>query len=310
MVIRYLFFLALILLAKYSFAQVEPDYLSDTAQKKILKKVENISNIEEKFKTVENLIASKKITNKECLADLYCERAYTYWVKYESDSLDLYNYLNGDKTGSTIIKHILDDLRLAVKTYPLNEPKYRHDRLDFLEAFNEDHPLVEQDKVYLKQHGYKEDVFGLSPAVNYIYGKNSWLGVELSAFEALTRSFVLKNKDTLDGKMKKVNTRGFPFAMEILTIGYNQSLVNSAHEFTISGIRFTAPVYIEVTKFGFERGLNATHGLWFYRPEIGIGNSFISIGYAYNLMFNKSVRNNWEKSLFVIKLSYPIIKYK
>ena len=309
MTIRCLLFFVLMLFAKYGFAQVEPEYLSDTAQKKIIKKVEKMKDDEEKFKVVENLLVSRKITNAESLAELYCERAYAYWNKYESDSISLYNYLNGDKTGSTIIKHILDDFRLAIKTYSLNEPKYREDRLDFLETLNEDHPLVEQDKQYLKQHGYKESFGGLTPGINYLLGKNSWMGFEVSCVGYVDPSYVLKNRDTLDGKIKKVNKRNFPIAVGILTIGYNQSLVNSAQEFTISGIRFTAPLYVEVTKFGFERGLNTTHGLWFYRPEIGIGNSFISIGYAYNLMFNKSERNNWEKSLFVVKFCYPIVKY-
>ena len=304
-----LFFLVFILLSKYGFAQVEPAFLTDTDQKNIIKKVKKINEDDEKIKTIEHLLASKKITNPECLADLYCERAYAYWIKYEDDSLSNYNYLSGDKTGSTIIQHVLDDLSLAIETYPLNEPKYRNDRMDFLEAINEDHPLLEEDKAYLKKHGYKEDIFGLALAANYMHGKNDWIGGELPIFEALTTSYVLKNKDTLTGKIKKVTSRNFPVGLEMLTLGFNKSLQNSAHEFTISAIRLSAPIYLEVTKFGFETGLNTTHGLWFYRPEIGIGNSFISIGYAYNLMFNKSERNNWEKSLFVIKLSYPIVKY-
>ena len=299
-----------IVLANYSFAQENYDILSEPAQKKRLESAEKIKDVNERLKAFENIFDSNKVVMPKYLADLYCCRADAYWEKYLLDSLDITNYQSGSRTGSTIIKHILVDYQTAIKMYPLNEPNFRSDRMDFLNELNSDHPFVAQDLAYLKQHGYKEEFYGITPGINYMQGKNSWVGIDISFLGYVSPSYALKNKDTTDGKIKKINTRDLPAAFAFLTVGYNQSLKNSAHEFTISGMRITAPIYLEVAKFGFESGLNAPHPLWFYRPEIGIGNSFISVGYAYNLLFAKSQRSNWEKSLFVIKLCYPIIKYK
>jgi len=296
-------------LSKSIFAQVEPEFLSDTAQKNILKKVEKIKDFDGKLRAIENLISSNKITNQNCLADLYNDRANVYLDIYGSDSLSNYDYISGDKSGSTIIRHVLMDYQTAIKTYPFHEPVYRADRLEFLNYLNSDHPLVSSDLAYLKQHGFKKEFEGFTPGANYMYGKSSWIGIELSPIGYVSPSFTLKNQDPADGKIKKVNKRELPVALAFATIGYNQLLKNSAHEFTISGFRLTAPIYLEITKFGFESGLNSPKLLWFYRPEIGIGNSFISVGYAYNVLFAKSQRSNWEKSLFVIKICYPILRY-
>ncbi|MHB8261204.1 MAG: hypothetical protein ACYDEC_13110 [Bacteroidia bacterium] len=265
-----------------------------------------LKDINEELKAIENLIRTNKITCPENLAELYCSRADVNRVIY-ADSIDIYNFLTGDTTANSIINHILDDYKKAIEIYPLNEPVYRAQRWQFLdEEVKMYSPLKEEDLEYLKKHGLKEERTGVVPGINFMQGKNSWVGAEFSAIGFITPSYVLKNQDPADGITKKVDSRTVPVALAMISFGFNKCVQNAAHEFTVSAIRLTAPFYIDITKFGFAQNSFSDKPLWFYRPEIGIGNTFLSVGYGYNLLFTKSERRNWEKSLFIIKVCYPI----
>lgn len=302
---RNIFILFFSLSALFALAQTQ-QIISDSMQKVMIKDLEKMESIDAELQAIENLIKTKKITVPECLADLYCSRADVYRVKY-ADSLGLYNYLRGDTTSNTLINHILNDYKTAIEIYPFKEPVVRNERMNFLDDEVKMYTTQnKEDLEYLKKHGLKEDRTVVIPAINFMQGKNSWLGAEVSFLGFISPSYVLKNTDLKDGKLKKVDTRTVPVSLGFITVGTNRCVQKSAYEFTFSPIRLTAPFYVDVTKFGFLQGPNVNGTLWFYRPEIGIGNTFLSVGYAYNFLFDKAERKNWEKSLFVLKLCFPI----
>ncbi|HEX7415278.1 MAG TPA: hypothetical protein VF411_14635, partial [Bacteroidia bacterium] len=241
---KLLILILFMLLGQHFFAQTEPVILlSDTAQKNLLWKVEEIKDNNEKLKAIENLIQTNKITKPSYLAALYGSRAYVYQVLY-ADSISNYDCLSEDTTGSALINHILNDYQKAIEVCPFCEPNYRLQREEFLSEVNYEDSLKAEDLAYLKKHGFKEDRTGVVPGINYMQGKNSWLGAEVSAIGFIAPSYVLKNQDPADGITKKVASRTIPVAAAFATFGFNQRLDNKAHEFTVSAFRLTAPFYI------------------------------------------------------------------
>jgi hypothetical protein len=306
-------FFILVFLSIFASAQEKTDSLI-LKQYKIVDKIALLNDDSIKIKKIDSLLASGEITYDKYIAGLYSMRADVLYEMYGDEIIDYTSYAEGDtiKPDSAFIIGIMDTIvsnyTKAIGSCTFCSPMFIVKRMNFYSATSND-SLYQKDLETAKKHNFKQEhtVMG-GIGINYYKGKYDWIGGEISAVSLFQRGYSLKNIDPKDGKRKKVDDYNLPIGADILSVGYNQNLNIKANEFTLSLIKITAPVFFSVTKFGMMQSPTEKHLLWFYRPEIGIGNSFISIGYAYNLIFQKSARNHWEKHLLVIKLTIPTFK--
>ena len=175
--------------------------------------------------------------------------------------------------------------------------RYRKEKLDFL-IMMKDKSMYKKEVDLLKKIGYKQERNGFSFGISSQFGKNNWLGINLAIYESYhpnnTRFF--KSLD-FTGKISYLN-----FEVQ-------KNLNQNQTDVSISLIKLSAPIYIDITKFGY-LNLNKTNEYYgYYRPEIGLSWNIFSAGYAYNLVFKKDKRDEFEKHLFFVRLSYPFLKY-
>ena len=300
----------------FSFGFANAQKVSDSlrmVQYRIIEKVAALKDDSSKIKAIDSLISSGKITHDKYLAGLWSLRADILYNMYFQEiiaytSIEEIDSITKDSSILQIINTILSNYNKAIETCTFCSPLYIDKRKVFYGAIAND-SLYDKDVEELIKYGYKpEHTYLFNIGVNYFKGKNDWLGFDISATSLFQRGYYLKNIDPIGGKRKKVGDYNWFFGASFLTLGYNQNLNIKAHEFTASLIQMTSPFFISITKFGALQSPTEKHLVWFYRPEIGIGNSFISVGYSYNLIFKKSERNLWENHLLVIKLIIPTFK--
>jgi hypothetical protein len=303
-------FFILVFLSAFTNAQEKTDSLI-LRQYKIVEKISLLNDDSLKIKKIDSLLTSGEITYDKYIAGLYSMRADVLYEMFSDEIADYTSYLDGDsiKSDSTFIKQVMDTIvsnyTKAIEACTFCSPMFIVKRMNFYSATLKD-SLYQKDLETAKKHNFKQEYTVMGElGINYYKGKYDWLGGEVSAASLFQRGYALKNIDPKTGKRKKVDDYSLPVGADVFTVGYNQNLNIKANEFTLSLVRITAPVFFSVTKFGILQSPTEKHLLWFYRPEIGIGNSFISIGYSYNLVFQKSERNHWEKHLLVIKVTIP-----
>jgi hypothetical protein len=284
-------------------------HLSRKAQEKLIDKAVRIKDDDTALKAIDELFKSNQITDKCSLSELYAARAETiyesYWNHGGSSNDDM-----EDKVRLNMIPLVLADFQKAIDADPRCKPINCKLRMEFLSTQGrETDPLYIQDLAYLKEHGYKEDVFSLGLSAGYTRGKSDMLGLELAAMSILSPSCNLRNTDPDNGK-KVFLGHYHSMGAKFLILGYNQNLnLPSTHEFTISPLQWANPVLIDITKIGYTASPLYKSNSWFYRPQIGIGWNWISVGYAYNFVFSKSDRSQADTHMIFIKLSYPLLKY-
>lgn len=278
-------------------------------QENAIDQITRIKDGDAEIKAIDELLKSNLITWPHWQAWLYTERARATHSLYLNHGGDT-NWDADDKLRLNMTQQVLADYQKAIDLDEFCQPYIRTQRLDFLkEVGKKGNSLYIQDLNYLKQHGYKQDWDGMGLSVNYTRGKTDQLGIGISAISNYQPFYRLRNVDPTDS-IRRVVDSNTPTGISAFTLGYNQNLTFArTHEFTFSVLQVTAPLLIDITKLGFTSSPAYTSASWFYRPEIGFGWNWISLGYGYNFVFSKSDRKQSETHLFLIKLSYPIVKY-
>ncbi len=137
---------------------------------------------------------------------------------------------------------------------------------------------------------------GLGFGLNYSIGNEQWFGGEISIFQQTDGYFF--------------NAYNF-FSVALFTFGYNHNFTSNINDFyfNLAQINKHSLFNYQITKFGFQTAPFLDKAKWYYRPSIGLSYSIFSFSYSYNLVFDKTVRDQLEKHLFEVKISFPIIKY-
>jgi hypothetical protein len=283
--------------------------LSVEEQNSLLQKVSSVKNPDDRLKAIDELIRSGQLTLDGQLAAVYSGRAKTMWEAY----------LNHTETSDPpekrlqVIDTVLLYYKKAIDACVFCQPVHRQERAEFLKDVDlaNTNPLYLQDIDFAKAHGYKETEKGFVLGLNYMGGKSDFAGIMVSPWGQVIPRYKVMSTDPADGKLKIVDQSLLPVSINILAFEYNRNLDQpTSREFTLSLFQSTSPLLINVTKFGFTKSVTLSKPSWFYRPEIGIGWSFISVGYAYNFVFSKSDRSQLNTHMVVARLCYPIVMYK
>jgi hypothetical protein len=305
-ILSFVFFL---LLAKVHAQDDYFQYLTDEIEYQLIETVSELKDPDLQLKEIDKLLKSQQISSAHNISSLYLLRAkttYSLYMKHGGDdNLDM-----EDKLRLYMLKDVLADYKKAIDLDAYYEPLSRKLRMDLLASQSKKNDLLYTgDLQYLKEHGYKEEREGLGLSVNFAHGKTNLLGAELALLSTFWPSYHLRNLNPEDGQIDKLDFE-YPSAIQGLIWGYNQNLNSlGTHEFTFSLFHMTAPILLDFSKLGFTVSPLYHSASWFYRPEIGIGWNWIAIGYGYNFVFSKSDRKQADTHMFLIKFSYPLLKW-
>jgi hypothetical protein len=219
----------------------------------------------------------------------------------------LYNKCSENPKREVFITSILNDYQKGIDTCQWFSLKGRIARLHFLEHVASNAPLYEKEFTDLSKLGYKPHQ--IAPSIGVIYGLdngiNHWLGVSFSISKFYQAPYFMKLQDA-KGKTMAIAQKSVS-SFDILPITYSYNPKEQFHDASLSLLQFDAPIFINVTKFGFIRKTNYAGGLFYYRPEIGIGYKHFSLIYGKTIFLNKQ---SWEApSRNRISIAYlPIVK--
>jgi hypothetical protein len=195
----------------------------------------------------------------------------------------------------SIRREIYADFAEAIKVCEECSNYYRLLRLDFL-ATEKDKRFYQSELTALQALGYTKKRSGLSiglAAQSGTYTPNSRFRYYVDPITGKTTSKIL------------VGLKASALNFEVLW-----NLNQKATDINFSLFKFSAPFYLDITKFGALRYASDGKAYWYYRPEIGFGWNVISAGYAFNYTFAKEKRMQLERHLFFVKISYPLFKTK
>jgi hypothetical protein len=209
-----------------------------------------------------------------------------------------------DKTKrEVILATILSDYQKAIDTCKWCSLNTRAARLDFFKSTDSTSALYKTELKTLTKLGYKESYEGLSLGVTC--STDNWIGASFSVYKGYTSPYSMKLSD------KKGKTLSYThktvFGAEFLPVTYSYNPKEQLHDASLSLFQFDAPLFVNVTKFGFIRKTNYAGGLFYYRPEIGIGYKHFSLIYGKTIFLNKQ---SWEApSRNRISIAYlPVVK--
>lgn len=269
-------------------------------EKKLVDSVSNKFDLKNPdFKPLKELANNYKF--QSCQSHSYAYRSVAYY--YSKLYLDGVRF----KLKQEYLELIIDS---TLQYYELSKNICREcfnsatsEKLDFL-AMTNHNDLYNKELEMMKKMGYRKDDKGLSLGIVSQFGKNSWLGFSMSAFEVYLHSNI---------KFKGYTTSFFQdwwsqAKFSVFNFEYLFNLNRKQNDISFSLLKLSVPIHLDFTKFGFMKSdrLNTVYG--YYRPEFGFGYKYVSFGYSYNLIFRKSARSEFENHLFFVKLTYPILK--
>lgn len=294
--------------------------LTDFVQDELIHRVTCLEDPKAELKAIQALFESHQLTSKHYTAWLYSIRAQTTYRSYNESQFDFmerYESLDSirwaivnDSIKNKMTLEVLADFQRSIDTCIACQPLNRLLRLKFLNSIGrKNDSLFIGDLQCVKKNGYKETRNGPGLSINFSRGKMDLLGLEVSAFAYTSPGYRLRSEFPEKGK-KPILESAVSTAAKLFILGYNQNLqLPGTHDFTFSVFHFTAPILLDLSKIGIMFGTPYQKASWFYRPEIGLGWRCFSVGYGYNYVFSKSDRKQANTNLFLLKLSYPIVKY-
>ena len=282
-------------------------YTSDEAenirQYNMIDKAIDYSYKKKNIDSLQKVLDYGEITNPIIYSSSYSEKASILQFIYEDE---INKFKDGDTSKVKIINQILDSYKIAIDTWGRCKLHRKVDRMNFLEEINDTGNLYENDLEELKAAGYKKDFTSLDFGIDLKKGKNNWIGGELNIINYNGARWKLNKNDSISNKYHIPYS--LPFVLGFINISYSRNININEYDFALSLIQMRCPVFINVTKFGFQKSNEKKH--WYYRPEVGIGWKWVSIYYSYNLMLKKSLRPISEKHLINLKILLPIISDK
>ena len=244
---------------------------------------------------------SKNYKFKSCTSESYLYRGIAY--KYSRLYLDSEKYQLKPEYKKLLLDSTIYyyDLGGNVCLDCISTTKV--EKLEFYQLMR-DKTLYRNELEQLKKLGYKQDRAGFSFGLSSQFGKNNWIGINLSPLELFTpvNAKFFKNQNII--YLLRKSGKGSLFNFDII-----KNLNQNETDISFSLLKFTTPIHIDITKFGFINSSKFNSAYGYYRPEIGLGWGIFSAGYAYNLVFKKDKRDDFDKHLFFVRMSYPFLKY-
>jgi len=262
---------------------------------------ENLKQLQSKFETTQDLnliVAAKRDSAfKSCKSKAAFEvMMCNYYMNLRSRALRD-KILDKERIYTDSVLHYYQNAIDACSDCAI---KYRFTRLEFLDKLK-DKTLYNSEVASLKLLGYKPPAkirSGFSFGVSSQFGNNNWIGVNAAFVEDYLPNYFSKD----------YNAWGYKASS--MTIEILKNTQQNAWDVSFSVLKLTAPIHIDVMKFGYQRFSSENKIYWYYRPEIGIGWNVLSAGYAYNIYFKKPNSLLPERHLFFLRLSYPLIKFR
>lgn len=229
---------------------------------------------------------------------------------FEINQDSLFQWEDKNPKYQKILSEINGNFEKAINTCSECGIKWRYERFTILERLRENkNPIYMTDLEALKSAGYKKERKGVGLGAHLIQGKNTWYGFNFALVKLYQPHFKLKTIDSETNKPIYIN-KEMNFSLSLLGFNYAYAPKIKKHDMSIELIKFDAPIYISPLQIGWQYWETKEKNYGFYRPEIGIGYGGFSISYAYTLMFNKSLREEAEKHLLLLRYNYPFIKFE
>lgn len=276
------------------------------------------------------LLEDSTMSSSMIKGGIYMARAEKRW-QFINDSWSEYfrNYYEEEEEEITFFKDsienelqkILADYDRAIEICSECSVNYQYKRFEFLNTVisrvpnlniieTSYLPRYESDFKALSVIGYKEERVGVGVGFSSYFGKDTWLGGEVSVFSAKEPLNRLKYKSSKDGSSEKYWINMYPVFGSGLTLSYHYGLNTETHDFGFGLVEIISPLHISLLNFGLLETNYSSKLLAYYRPEIGIGFGNVSVFYAYNAVFKKSMRGQSEKHLFGIKIKLIPVRFK
>lgn len=288
---------------------------------------EQVNKLNELF-LFDNLLNDTLISLPKVRAMVYMARAEKHWdFIYDELTIRSEEFIeeeNQEEEDEELdynihLKSILNDYNSAINLCKECAVEYQFKRYEFLEQLNyfsetlsieaEYVTVYKSDSSEMKSMGYREDRVGLGLGLNAIHGDDNWIGGELSVVSLLEPLNRLKYNSIIDGTTKRYWINKYPVEASWMTFGYNYSIAKEYNDFYFDLMNITSPVHFTFFKFGALQTDYSSKLLWYYRPEIGVGFGNVSIYYAYNAIFKKSMRDLSERHMFGLRIKLIPIKY-
>jgi hypothetical protein len=259
---------------------------------------------------IDRILDSKKVTYKGHIASLYSQRAGIQAGKYYK-LLNCYYVNKGtDTTGLSIFKRILIDYDKAFDTCQVCQPIIAEQRVEFLGLTRLDTNKLHSDWDMLLGSGWRLGRRGVALGTSYAHHidnekkRSDWINWEISAVSYMQRREVIRNLDTTDHQVKRLHKQ-FAIGYSFFTGSYGRSLNTGSYEVSVSPFRVNAPLVCNLGAIGFSHKPGDTKVSWFYRLEVGLGNSWLFVGYSLQFPVIKN-----EEFTFFVRAAYPLIKFR
>ena len=191
------------------------------------------------------------------------------------------------------------DLSLAIDQYKDEKDKLRYvfRRFIMLDNYKPHYKEYDSDLDLLTSNGFRNDKFGFALTAVSKYDGDLWLGIEASFAGGYTAPYTLK-----DDYKQIIHKRKASKSASALVFGYSRNIVSNMGDLNFTLLRLEAPLFADVTQFGFIHTEGTTH--WYYRPELGIGYSIFHLSAGYTFYFKGHKSRNLSKSIFNLRVKH------
>ncbi len=155
----------------------------------------------------------------------------------------------------------------------------------------------ESDLEFLTSNGYRKDKFDSALTALSRYDGEFWLGTEFSFFSGYGPPYTIRNESR-----EIIAKRKFSFSTSALIFGYSRNLESSMNDFNFTLLRLEAPIFVDITQFGFINALESNH--WYYRPEVGIGYSIFQLSLGYTVFFKSHKARSLSNTFVSYRAKY------
>lgn len=307
-------FVCLFFMVVSSFAYSQEEWTYEE-QEKAMEKILDWQFSSEDLPYITELIASNKITDEELKGELFFARAQLEGQQFftmlsetctaESDSIPVDRFVPEYDSLLQRVLHFYDESIALCDECRLKASYYRYDFLhDVVERFEHSTKIPSTYVEYfsaarteIKSLGMKsEEKFGTSLSVFSTFGKETWIGGEISWITDISPRIVLKENG------RSYSENAIPFTVSGFTVGYQTSLRNNFHDISFNLLEFSSPIHLNIYKFGAMKTSFSPNWIYYYQPEIGFGYRNLSVYYGFNATFKKAYRDVTERHIVGVKM--------
>lgn len=206
----------------------------------------------------------------------------------------MYNY-------PALYKEVDSLFMLAALTYPPTKTNYFCSANDFFSGRDDYDNNRYLDSII--DYGYKPELHKISLNPEFLYGNQSYIGLEFSVFYY---DRFCKVGQKINGKKRNVDVF-YPYSCDLLSFGVRKSITNENWGMSVSPISGSWN-WINVRPFNFTYFAARDKQVFAYCPEFGLHIGYFFFNYGYNMTFNKDYQDV-ETHLFSAKAQIPIFNF-